>query len=237
MKLNGITGKGSGKLGSSVFATVAGEQIVRQYNGNVSNPNTEAQVGQRAKFKLASQLATAMSSTIAMPKKGMVSARNQFIKKNMSAIGAEQDADNKVASVALDEIQITNGTIALPAVSIENDTDTEIIASMASDVRSLVNRVVYVCYKVANQNYQLSQSVVVNEAGVDGKFSTTLTKPDADYVVYAYGIIDKDATATAKFYDYTVMDGEDVARLVASRSISTSQFTFTKTSAAYVEVE
>ena len=54
MKLNGIVGKGTGKLGASVFAISGGEQIVRQYNPVVSNPNTDAQVAQRAKLKLMS---------------------------------------------------------------------------------------------------------------------------------------------------------------------------------------
>ena len=51
MKLVGILGSGSGKLGSSVFSTVAGETVVRQYQPTVANPNTEAQVNQRARMK------------------------------------------------------------------------------------------------------------------------------------------------------------------------------------------
>ena len=84
MKLNGFVGKGTGKLGSSVFAVSGGEQIVRQYNPNVSNPNTDAQVAQRAKFKLMSQLAAVLAPGLAFKKDSLVSPRNKFIKKRYS---------------------------------------------------------------------------------------------------------------------------------------------------------
>ena len=76
MKLYGLFGKGSGKLGSSVFAISSGEQIVREYNPVVENPNTPAQVEQRAKFKLLSQLASDLASALAFKKEGLVSTRN-----------------------------------------------------------------------------------------------------------------------------------------------------------------
>ena len=81
MKLSGIAGTGSGKLGSQVYASVAGEQIVRNYQPKVSNPNTTKQVNQRSRFKLMSQLSAAMASVIVIPKEGMRSSRNLFSKK------------------------------------------------------------------------------------------------------------------------------------------------------------
>lgn len=102
MKLNGFVGKGTGKLGSSVFAISGGEQIVREYNPNVSNPSTDAQVAQRAKLKLMSQLAASLSSALAFRKNGLVSARNQFVSKNIALCSFENDkADVDVTGISL----------------------------------------------------------------------------------------------------------------------------------------
>lgn len=102
MKLNGFVGKGTGKLGSSVFAISGGEQIVREYNPNVSNPSTDAQVAQRAKLKLMSQIAASLSPALAFKKDGLVSARNQFVSKNIALCSFENDkADVDVTSISL----------------------------------------------------------------------------------------------------------------------------------------
>lgn len=111
MKLNGLVGKGSGKLGSSVFAISGGEQIVRQYNPVVSNPSTDGQVEQRAKLKLMSQLAAALSRALAFRKQGLVSARNQFVSKN---IGFCTFDENDGAQIDLEKLVITPGNAALP---------------------------------------------------------------------------------------------------------------------------
>ena len=105
MKLNGIVGKGSGRLGSSVFTVRGGEQIVRQYTPNVANPNTDAQKGQRARFKLLSQLAAITSAGLLFPKVGNVSRRNAFMSANMPAVtyaGGE-------AILAVGDVKLGNG--------------------------------------------------------------------------------------------------------------------------------
>lgn len=225
MKLNGITGKGTGKLGSSVFANVAGEQIVRQYNGSVSNPNTKAQVGQRAKFKLASQLAAAMSSEIAIPKKGMTSARNLFVKKNIGSITMSENT----ASVEYEKIQLTAGTIALPAVEgVLGGGDLGV--NMASDVSSIVDRVCYVVFKISEQNVlEFVDSKIVNTPGNAGTFSSTFEIENGDYVLYAYGIKDKSGAASVKYENYQISKTSEIATLVATNSLSTADYTFTKT--------
>lgn len=54
----------SGKMGNAVFRARSGQQVVTQYNPIVANPNTVAQQGSRARFKLVAQLAVVFSSTI-----------------------------------------------------------------------------------------------------------------------------------------------------------------------------
>ena len=73
-----------GKLASNVYSVNSGVQIVRAYQPNVSNPSTEMQVDTRSRFKLCSQLAAAVSTVLAIPKNGLVSARNQFVSQTMA---------------------------------------------------------------------------------------------------------------------------------------------------------
>lgn len=231
MKLQGITGTGTGKLGSSVFAVSAGQQIVRQYQPNVSNPSTLAQVNNRAKMKLLAQLATAVSGSIAISKDGLVSARNQFISKNYPFAVA----DNGVADINLVEMQLTKGTITLPAVTASRSVNNTIEVALSGSAAAAVNRVIYVAYQ---RNYDgtlsLLDSVVVSAPGLDGTFPYEIAGSSADVFVYAYGMIDTNAAASAKYSDYHVETGQDLARLIAQRTISEDDYIFTKTTGTMI---
>lgn len=82
MKLNGLVGGGTGKLGNSVFSQNAGRTIVRQYQSEVKNPNTERQQSARARFSFVSDLAKKLAPalTIGRPRVGALTSRNQFTK-------------------------------------------------------------------------------------------------------------------------------------------------------------
>lgn len=226
MKLNGLTGKGTGKLGSSIFAVNSGEQIVRQYQPNVANPSTEGQVEQRSKLKLMSQLAAAYAIVLAFRKNGMVSARNQFISKN---IGNVAFAD-ETATINLPAMQLTAGTTAIPDVTAARDGSTAINVSLSADASKICARVVYVAMlKTAEGSVQYLDSTVVETAGTDGTFAGTLAYAAGEVVVYAYGIKDVSGNASSIFGNYAVTTGTQVASLIASRSLSASDFAFTKT--------
>lgn len=115
MKLYGMAGKGTGRVGSMVYAVRKGEQIVRQYNPNVANPNTRPQVVQRAKFKLLSQLVAAIGNI------GLFydnipagrSMRNEFTRRNMAAVNVV--GDSEVATVNVAELVLTSGAFNPPA--------------------------------------------------------------------------------------------------------------------------
>lgn len=226
MKLNGITGTGTGKLGSSVFAVNSGEQVVRQYQPTVANPSTEGQVEQRSKLKLMSQLAAAMALVIAFRKEGMKSARNLFIGKNIALV----TVDEETASINLPAIQLTPGTTSIPAVSATRNGSTSIDVALAADASKACARVVYVAMKkTADGALQYLDSAVVETAGNDGTFPGTLAFTADEVVVYAYGIKDLTANASALYANYGVTSGTQIATLVASRSFSSSDFAFTKT--------
>ena len=226
MKLTGITGTGTGKLGSSVFSTSAGEQIVRQYQPNVANPNTVKQVNQRSRLKLMSQIAAALSNVIVIPKQGLVSARNQFIKKNMSSVYA----NNGEALVSYENLQLTAGNLGLPAVVATRTEQGALTVKLAESAAGSVSRVVYCLFRKTSENeLQLITSNVVTDAGANGTFDLLAGNISGELIIYAYGMRDKDASASAKYQNYSVRNGEDIATLVANRSISSADYTFTQT--------
>lgn len=226
MKLNGFTGKGTGKLGSSVFSVNGGEQIVRQYQSVVANPNTEAQVDQRAKMKLMSQVAAALAPILAFRKAGLKSARNLFISKNFASVSATEGE----AEVNIPNLQITQGTIGLPAVAATRSTNSLTVEFVSNVSTSLANRVVY-CIVTRNNDGSLVviDSKVVNNTNGDEIATSFQGIPTSECFVFAYGIKDADSAATSNFGNYNVATAADVAKLVSTRKISTADYTFTKT--------
>ena len=226
MKLHGITGTGSGKLGSSVFSVTAGEQVVRQYQPVVTNPSTENQVNNRARLKLLSQLSAVMADVIAIPRAGALSPRNIFVSDNYPITTAE----NGAATIDLAKIALTKGGMQIPAVVAERDGDTAINVALAAKADQLVARVIYIAFYRNNVGeLQLLDSAVVETAGAEGTFPYVFPYMSQDVIVYAYGIFDKNSKATAKFGNYGVETGTQVASLIADRKVSESDYLITKT--------
>lgn len=225
-----LFGKINGKIGGVVFSTSGGIQISREYNPNVANPSTQAQVNQRARMKLMSQLSAVMAPVITMQKIGLVSARNQFTKRNF---GYSYVSEGN-AQVSYENIQLTQGNAALPRIvaSVENGRYT-IQLEQAADAS--VSRVVYIIYrKTAEGKLQLVQSHIVQGSGANGTFpwSVPVEVTVDNYVFYAYGMKDMNAKATAAYGDLNVTTANDLASLVASRKISLTDYQFTQTRGA-----
>lgn len=225
MKLNGILGTGSGKLGTSVFTTVKGVQIVRQHQPTITNPSTKLQVAQRSRFKLVSQIAASMADVIAIPRIGLTSSRNLFIKKNMPAVLGDVEG----AQVSYEKLQLTNGTAALPAI-VATRASNNLTLKLASNASAIVNRVVYCIFtKNSDGQLMLNNSAIVSDAGEDGSFKLQITDIAGDLAIYTYGMKDTSASASATFGNYKVTNASDIATLVSNRSISSKDFIFTKT--------
>lgn len=226
MKVTGVLGKMNGKAGGLVFSIVAGQTIAREYNPNVANPSTVAQVDQRAKMKLMSQLAAVMAPVIVIPKEGLKSSRNLFIKKNFESCVASDG----VAQITYENIQLTNGTAGLPAIHITRSQEDGIRVNLEERCDAAVSRVVYILYSKTSENtLQYVQSIIVDVAGADGQFPGSLVYVAGDVAVFAYGMKDLNAKATANYNDYSVQNGEDIAALAMTRKLSLSDYQFTKT--------
>lgn len=228
-KQTSLFGKLSGKIGSVVFSTSGGETISREYNPHVANPSTMAQVNQRARLKLMSQLSASLAPVIAIPKQGLVSSRNAFTKLNFEASMAE----NGVAQITYENVQLTNGNLALPTIEATRAQESGITINLSDNASKSVNRVVYILYrKTAEQKLQFVSSVIAEGAGVDGTFRASLPYTEGDIVLYAYGMRDTSESASAKYGNMQVANAVDVARLTAYRNISTEDFQFTQTRGA-----
>lgn len=231
MKLSGLTGTGSGKLGSSVFSVSAGEQIVRQYQPVVTNPSTQTQVNNRARLKLISQLSAVMGDVIAIPRQGNVSSRNLFVSDNYNVTAAV----NGVATVDLSAIGLTRGGINIPYVNASRVDTTSIDVELADKANQIVSRVVYVMFfRNRSGELQLADSAVVEVAGTDGKFPYSFDYIAQDVVVYAYGIFDKNSKASAKFGNYAVETGTQVASLISDRKVSDKDYLISKTQGIFL---
>ena len=225
MKLQGFL-KGVGKIENIVVSQMGGVSIARAYQPNVSNPKTDKQVDQRARLKLASQMAAAMSPVIAIPKNGLVSARNAFIRKNMDLITAIKGT----AQMMFAKIQLTNGSVPLPGVEaswMEND----LLINLASNPGDSVSRVVYSIFKKTNDGQlQFYKSVVSENPTSQNNYAISEEGVVGEVAVFAYGIKDLSTAAKVKYDNYNIASGEEIAKLVSTRTMSASDYQFTQTS-------
>lgn len=224
MKLNGFVGKGTGKLGASVFAISGGEQIVRQYNPKVSNPNTDAQAEQRAKLKLMSQLAADMAQSIGFQKNGLVSPRNQFISAN---IGKCTFANNE-AKIQLSAIDLTPGSLVMPYPSIGQLGAIQLVGAAPANVTS----VIYALYDVA-EGYRLSlaEQKIVSVAGEGRTFPTTMENIRGNQICYVYGVTGSAGAGMVDYEDYEAQSSGNYAALAFVRRVILKGGSLTKTAA------
>lgn len=226
MKLYGSDTKGTGKLGGSVYVINHGVQIKREYNGTISNPSTDDQVSQRSRFKLASQVSAALAPVIVIPRKGLQSPRNLFTKKNMGFFyGTPQGAQ-----VTYENLQITPGCTSLPRLVIARNGQNTITYGLAESVVGAMDHVVYSVFKkMDDDSLILMESVVVDVTADNDGAAVERQDPEGNLVVYAYGIREKNARAHAIYGNYQIESGQDIAKLVANRTIEMDNFQFTQT--------
>ena len=236
-----LFGKITGKLGAVVFSTSGGETISREYNPHVANPNTDAQINQRARMKLMSQLSACLAPVIAMQKDGLVSVRNKFVKRNFESCYSV----NGQAQISYENVQLTQGNAGLPTIKYQVlDGDTapylEVLFTEAPNIQ--IARVVWCLFKKTEEGkLSFIESKISTDReteGNDGYFNTSFDsiiadgEPSvlqADYVIYAYGMIDASERATAQYGNLNVNTATDIADLITNRRISYMDYQFTQT--------
>lgn len=232
MKIYSLDGKGSGKVGGSVYYVNRGVQVRREYTAAVTNPSTDAQVGQRSRFKLASQVSASLSDVIAIPRVGIVSPRNAFVKLNMPFFYAEPTG----AFVSYDSLQITRGNIGLPDVIASRNGGNRLSVHLSQPVSPSISYVVYSVFNILTDGVlTFAASEVVNTQSARSTASVSFEGIAGALVIYAYGFSLTNAKAVAKYGRYSVSSGLDVARLVSSRTLDKQDIRFSVTSGLYLE--
>lgn len=223
MKLYGIFGKGSGKMGSSVFAISGGEQLVREYNPNVANPNTESQIAQRAKFKLMSQIATALSGVIAMKKEGLVSKRNKFVSRNF-ALASYEDGR---ASVTLSALQIAGSVHVITALESGESNN---IVQLSDAPNREISGVVYIALgKDENNNLIVSEVKNVTSEGANFQYPATFAATLENKVVLAYAYWPSTSGSTTDFGSAFAEVEENIAHLDIAEVLTAAGASFSST--------
>lgn len=232
-KIYGFSGKVTGKKGDAVFAVRNGENIIRQYNPIVSNPNTKKQQNSRAQLKLMSQLSAIYAAIIAMPREGAVTSRNLFTKVNYPLTSV----NNNAAQVNLPAVQLTKSSREMAAFSVSRSGGNGILVGLIQAMD--YDRVVYaIVAKNANEKLRVFASTVVPNGNPNGTdtFGAKLPYTDEAIVVYAYGIKDTNNRAKVEFGNIYAPTAEEVAQLITSRSLSASDYFATATAGAYLEI-
>lgn len=222
--------------GAVLKGQVGGGTQIAAIPASVANPNTETQVETRSKFKLMSQLAANMANVIAIPREGTRSPRNLFFSINSE----NAETTNGVAQISLENVQLTKSSKGLPQVAAQRGgvgDDWALKLNLAADVNTIASRVCYVIMEKSSEgNLILLGDPIVNvtsenknaslnwgaTSGVDGK----------NIVIYAYGMLDRDGAAAAKYGNMKVEGSTDVARLVTNRTFSIADYSFTQTRGA-----
>lgn len=234
-KIFGLNGVVVGRQGNNVFSVRAGEQVLRKYQPNVFNPNTEAQMATRAKMKLMSQLSAVMSSAIAMPRMGMKSSRNQFVSVNFPAATYL----NGNADIDLTAVKLTKGVIPLSSM-IASRTAVNTIEAHIGGINTGhpfadVDRVEYFAF-VENTDGTLRLAQKASSSTLEGGFSVTMSMGTSrKAIVYAYGVRFNSEAARVAYGDIAVVEANDIARLISNRVLLESDVTMSDTQAVVVD--
>lgn len=214
-KLTNLNGKATGKIGAIVYSVSGGQQIAREYQPIVANPNTQPQVENRSKLKLLSQLSANYAGSIAIRKVGMTSGRNQFISTNYQ----QAVINGNAVDVNLNRVQLTKSNVPMIGFSADRSSGTKIALVLNENGAAQFDKVVYCAYrKTTNGNLMAAGSVVVEVAGEAGTFAGELPYTAEAVVLYAYGVKINSGKANAAFSNLNAPTAEQVAKLYTTSS-------------------
>lgn len=195
---NGL-GQFRGKLGGAVFAVNAGEQIVRQYQPQVANPRTAAQLTQRAKMNLTGKLSAIVRNSAIMAL-GINSRerRSVFTSNILRNATVTIDGTKYTAAIAPENIIFSKGNsvpvVTLTASFVEGAiTITATKASGVSEERYNRSGMRYVVLGLSTVTgeYDFSYSGVLQLPAFDaesGYDNGVIVPNDNEHAYFIYGI-------------------------------------------------
>ena len=185
MKLTGILGSGSGRLGSSVFSVNHGVQVVRQYQPKVNDAKSAAQTAVRAKFKLLSQLSEILAPSMGFARIGLVSPRNLFMRANYPT--TEFNTQGMKAQIPMLSVVLTDSPIGMSPLAVTRDGSTVTMTTQGPNVD--FDAFVYIAITSGEdvRMRNVANGIVTEKTG--GKFTASVTfDVGVGGYVYAYGI-------------------------------------------------
>lgn len=216
----------TGRLAGSVFAVRFGETIERAYQPVVANPKTNAQIASRAKLKLLSQLSQSLATVIAMPRKGPVSSRNEFTKRNYEYTGYV----GNTASIGMGDILLTASYAGLAGLNADRSSGKAVSVALSEDVSANWDKVCYVMLKrQATGQITPVASVVVEYDGTNGTFPASLPYQAGDISVHAYGLRLKTEASRVIYGNYNVQNATGMARLIVDRVLPEGEYAVSET--------
>ena len=227
-KIYGLFGAMSGKVADVVMSVRNGQQIVRKYQPNISNPKTQNQFSTRARFKLLSQLSAVLAPVIAFRRRGGISSRNFFTKYNFSNTSFDLDTD--LAAINLTDVDLTGGVLAFPPVSAQHSAGS--LTSSVTGYMSDIDRVVFAVVQVQDDNkFRLIDTAVVSKNDAEPNVFTHKTDMQSALhgFVYAFGMRDNNETAKSRFGN--IYNATTQAVLQVYSSLTDIDVTLTETSA------
>lgn len=244
-KMQGITGKISGKMGAAVFRVRDGQQIVTQYNPIVKNPKSAGQQDQRAKFKLMSQLAAIMApgfgtmSVTTRKPKGKPSQRNAFTQLNFPLVEVVSEDETVTAKIPMEQLKLTSSFRYLPQVSVrqsEDDIEATFI-NVPSDVTT--TRVVLIGYSGPDRTQASIVSITDFPVEDHESHIVTIEATEGKYTLLAYGLIPSESAKVKIDLDniHTPADDDFVSAVQLNAMVADGSMAETMTVGANVTVE
>lgn len=241
-RMQGITGKLSGKMGSAVFRVREGQQVVTQYNPIVKNPNSDGQKSQRAKFKLMSQLAAimapAMGSFIIKVRKegGKQTQRNAFVQKNFNLVEVSSDDQQVTAKIPMEEVQLTGSFKHLPQIELTpatNSVDVDFAQNLPTGVSSV--RLITIGYvgdvaSIVDMRDIPATTIEQNPVNIE--------LPEGKYTILAYGLIPSESVKASVDLDniHTPADEAFISAVELNAMVAEGSMSETKTVGANVTI-
>ena len=213
--LTGATGKFAG----AAFQQSPGNGTILREVVKPTNPSTEAQVEQRAKFKLMSQVATAFKSVIAMKREGNITPRNMFVKINSPLL--EFDAAENKATIQLDLLQLTKSAQAVSLTAEFNEETGDAAIVLSADMPILYGAV-FVRAAASGNGIVIKDIARETVAEPAASISHTFNGSQVEDVILAYGITQDTAGLAVKYGNLQKAENEGWLQVLSNLAESSS---------------
>ena len=190
--LTGATGKFAG----AAFQQSPGNGTILREVVKPTNPSTEAQVEQRAKFKLMSQIATAFKSVIAMKREGNITPRNMFVKLNSPLLSFDKAQSR--AEIELAKLLLTKSAQAVRIVSKFNPEASTAIADIVADMDILFGGV-FILVRPLENGISIKEIARETLEEPENTVAHTFEGVEAGDVILAYGITQDTTGLSVKY--------------------------------------